>query len=398
MKNYLFTSESVTEGHPDKICDQISDAVLDAYLAQDPNARVACETAITTGIIYIMGEITSTCQIDIPKIARKVVREIGFCDDRFGFNADTCAVITSIDQQSDDIALGVNHSMEQKKEKKEEKADFGAGDQGMMFGYACMETKECMPLPITLAHKLVAQLAKVRKDGTLPYIGPDGKSQVTLEYKNGKPLRIDTVVVSTQHTKDVELEQIRKDIIKYVMQPILPEKLFTEGTKILVNPTGRFVNGGPHADSGLTGRKIIVDTYGGCAKHGGGAFSGKDPTKVDRSAAYAARYVAKNIVAAGLAEQCEIELAYAIGVAKPVSIMVETFQTNFIAEEVISKAAEEVFDLRPSSIIEHLELRRPIYQKLASYGHFGRSDLDLPWERTDKADDLKKAVNNIMEK
>lgn len=397
MKNYLFTSESVTEGHPDKICDQISDAILDAYLEEDQQARVACETTITTGVIYIMGEISSKAKIDIPKVARKVVNDIGFSDERFGFNANTCAVITSIDEQSEDIALGVNKSLEQKTGENDNGLETGAGDQGMMFGYACKETEQLMPLPIELAHKLCLQLTKVRKEGLLSYLGPDGKSQVTVEYQGGTPVHIHTVVISSQHTDDVTMEKLRKDIVSHVIKPILPASLFDEKTKILVNPTGRFVNGGPHADSGLTGRKIIVDTYGGYAKHGGGAFSGKDPTKVDRSAAYAARWVAKNIVAAGLAEKCEIELAYAIGVAKPVSVLVETFETNTVPEEVIMKAVEEVFDLCPSKIIEQFDLRRPIYQQTAAYGHFGRYDISLPWEHTDRVEELKKAAERVME-
>lgn len=392
MSKKLFTSESVTEGHPDKICDQISDAVLDAIIAQDPNARVACETTATTGLIQLMGEITTNCYVDIPSIARKVVREIGYTRAKFGFDADTCAVVTSIHEQSPDIALGVDTAYERKQGDQERYDQIGAGDQGMMFGYACDETPELMPLPISLAHKLAKQLTKVRKDGTLSYLRPDGKTQVTVEYDGDRPVRVDTVVVSTQHGEEVSLDTIRQDLIREVIRPIVPAELLDDETHIYVNPTGRFVIGGPQGDSGLTGRKIIVDTYGGYARHGGGAFSGKDPTKVDRSAAYAARHVAKNIVAAGLARRCEIQLAYAIGVARPVSVLVDTFGTGKVTEEKISQAVNQVFDLRPAAIIENLELRKPIYRQLAAYGHVGREDLDLRWERTDKVDALRKAV------
>lgn len=392
MARKLFTSESVTEGHPDKICDQISDAVLDAIIAQDPDARVACETTATTGLIQLMGEITTNCYVDIPSIARKVVREIGYTRAKFGFDADTCAVVTSIHEQSPDIALGVDDAYERKQGDQDQYDRTGAGDQGMMFGYACDETPELMPLPISLAHRLAKQLTKVRKDGTLSYLRPDGKTQVTVEYVNDRPARVDTVVVSTQHGEEVSLETIREDLIREVIRPIVPKELLDDDTRIYVNPTGRFVIGGPQGDSGLTGRKIIVDTYGGYARHGGGAFSGKDPTKVDRSAAYAARHVAKNIVAAGLARRCEIQLAYAIGVARPVSVMVDTFGTGKASEDTLSLAISKVFDLRPAAIIENLNLRRPIYRQLAAYGHVGREDLDLPWERTDKVEQLLKAV------
>ena len=390
MAKRLFTSESVTEGHPDKICDQISDAVLDAILAKDPMARVACETTVTTGLVHVMGEITTSCYVDIPKIARDVVREIGYDRAKFGFDCDTCAVITSIDEQSPDIALGVDKCLEVKEGAKDDGMDNGAGDQGMMFGYACDETPEKMPLPISLAHKLARRLTQVRKEGLVNYLRPDGKTQVTIEYNaDNTPRRVDAVVVSTQHSPDVELEQIRKDMIDLVIKPVIPEGLLDGETKIYVNPTGRFVVGGPQGDSGLTGRKIIVDTYGGSAPHGGGAFSGKDPTKVDRSAAYAARWVAKNVVAAGLAKRCQVQLAYAIGVAKPVSVRVDTFGTGTVSDDRLEEAVEKTFDLRPAAIIRDLDLRRPIYRQLAAYGHFGRDDLDLSWERTDKAEALK---------
>ena len=392
MSKRLFTSESVTEGHPDKLCDQISDAVLDAILAQDPTGRVACECTATTGIIYIMGEITTRCYVDIGKVAREVVREIGYTDPAYGFDADTCAVLTSIHEQSADIAMGVDKALEIRSEDTDELMN-GAGDQGMMFGYACTETPELMPLPISLAHKLALRLAKVRKDGTLPYLRPDGKTQVTVEYgEDGKPSRVDTIVISTQHDPDVELDTIRQDMIKHVVEPVVSAELLDGNTKYYVNPTGRFVIGGPHGDSGLTGRKIIVDTYGGYAPHGGGAFSGKDPTKVDRSAAYAARWVAKNVVAAGLAEKCQVELAYAIGVAQPVSVLVDTFGTGKADDGELEKAIRKVFDLRPTAIIRSLDLQKPIYRKLAAYGHMGRTDLDTPWERTDRVDALREAL------
>ncbi len=391
MAKYLFTSESVTEGHPDKICDQISDAVLDAILEQDPYGRVACETAVTTGMVMVMGEISTHCYVDIPKIAREVIREIGYDRAKYGFDCDTCGVITSIDEQSCDIAMGVDQGLEAKEEDSKEE-DNGAGDQGMMFGYACDDTPELMPMPISLAHKLAKRLAEVRKNGTLPYLRPDGKTQVTIEYENDVPVAVETVVISNQHSPEVEMEQIRKDIKKYVIDPIIPAELMNDSTKIYINPTGRFVIGGPQGDSGLTGRKIIVDTYGGMGRHGGGAFSGKDPTKVDRSAAYAARYVAKNIVAAKLAKRCEVQLAYAIGVAKPVSINVNTFGTGKVADEVLEQAVEQVFDLRPTQIIKTLDLRRPIYRKLAAYGHMGREDLGVNWEKTDRAEALLAAV------
>ena len=391
LAKYLFSSESVTEGHPDKICDQISDAVLDAILEQDPYGRVACETAVTTGMVMVMGEISTHCYVDIPKIAREVIREIGYDRAKYGFDCDTCGVITSIDEQSCDIAMGVDQGLEAKEEDSKEE-DNGAGDQGMMFGYACDDTPELMPMPISLAHKLAKRLAEVRKNGTLPYLRPDGKTQVTIEYENDVPVAVETVVISNQHSPEVEMEQIREDIKKYVIDPIIPAELMNDSTKIYINPTGRFVIGGPQGDSGLTGRKIIVDTYGGMGRHGGGAFSGKDPTKVDRSAAYAARYVAKNIVAAKLAKRCEVQLAYAIGVAKPVSINVNTFGTGKVADEVLEQAVEQVFDLRPTQIIKTLDLRRPIYRKLAAYGHMGREDLGVNWEKTDRAEALLAAV------
>ena len=392
MERHLFTSESVTEGHPDKMCDQISDAILDALMEQDPMSRVACETCTTTGLVMVMGEITTNAYVDIQKIVRDTVREIGYTRGKYGFDADTCGVITAIDEQSADIALGVDKALEAKENKmsEEEIAAIGAGDQGMMFGYASDETPELMPYPISLAHKLARKLTEVRKDGTLKYLRPDGKTQVTVEYdENGTPKRLDAVVLSTQHDPDVTQEQIHEDIKKYVFDPIIPEGMVDENTKFFINPTGRFVIGGPHGDSGLTGRKIIVDTYGGMARHGGGAFSGKDCTKVDRSAAYAARYVAKNIVAAGIAKKCEIQLSYAIGVAHPTSIMVDTFGTGKLSDEKLVEIIRENFDLRPAEIIQMLNLRRPIYKQTAAYGHFGRTDVDLPWEKTDKAELLK---------
>ena len=392
MARHLFTSESVTEGHPDKICDQISDAVLDAILEKDPNARVACETTACTGLIHVMGEITTSCYVDIPKVAREVVREIGYDRGKFGFDCDTCGVITSIDEQSGDIAMGVDKALESK--EGSEDLTGGAGDQGMMFGYACDETPELMPLAISLSHKLAKQLTAIRKAGVVNYLRPDGKTQVTVEYDGERPVRVDAVVVSTQHSPEVTLEQIRSDMVELVIKPIIPEELLDENTKYYVNPTGRFVKGGPAADSGLTGRKIIVDTYGGSAPHGGGAFSGKDPTKVDRSAAYAARWVAKNIVAAGLARKCQVQLAYAIGVAHPVSVMVETFGTGKVSDERLEKAVRKVFDLRPSAIIRDLYLRKPIYRQLAAYGHMGREDLGVTWEKTDRLEAIKAALED----
>ena len=393
MANYLFTSESVTEGHPDKICDQISDAVRDPTLEKDPDGHVACECSATTGLVLVMGEITTSCYVDIPKIVRDVVRDIGYDRAKFGFDCETCAVLTSIHEQSADIAMGVNESLERKQGGEGDDLTNGAGDQGMMFGYACDETSELMPLPISLAHKMARRLTEVRKNGTLDYLRPDGKTQVTVEYdKDNRPVRIDTVVISSQHAPEISLEQIREDLIREVALPVIPAELNKGDIRFFINPTGRFVIGGPQGDSGLTGRKIIVDTYGGSAPHGGGAFSGKDPTKVDRSAAYAARYVAKNIVAAGLAHRCQVQLAYAIGVAEPVSVNVTTFGTGTVSDETLEKAVKKVFDLRPTAIIRDLDLRKPIYRRLAAYGHMGREDLGVAWEKTDRTEELKKAV------
>ncbi|MBP2644713.1 MAG: S-adenosylmethionine synthase [Firmicutes bacterium] len=388
----LFTSESVTEGHPDKIADQISDSVLDAIIAHDPTARVACETLVTTGLVHVVGEITTNCYVEIPKIVRETIKEIGYTRAKFGFDGETCGVLVSIDEQSPDIAMGVNKALEAKKGEMDEIDAIGAGDQGMMFGYATNETPEYMPLPISLAHRLSRQLSEVRKNNTLTYLRPDGKTQVTVEYENDKPVRVDAIVISTQHGPEVSLADIEKDMLEHVIKPIVPANLLDKETKYYINPTGRFVVGGPQGDAGLTGRKIIVDTYGGMARHGGGAFSGKDPTKVDRSGAYAARYVAKNVVAAGLADKCEIQLAYAIGVAHPVSVLVETFGTAKVEDSMISKLVQEHFDLRPAGIIKMLDLRKPIYRQTAAYGHFGRTDVDLPWERTDKAEILRRAA------
>ena len=392
INKHYFSSESVTEGHPDKVCDQISDAVLDAIIAQDPNAHVACETACTTGMVIVMGEITTSCYVDIPSIARSVVKEIGYNGEEGNFDSATCAVMTAIDEQSPDIAMGVNEAIESREESEDAYDKIGAGDQGLMFGFACTETPELMPLPISLSHALCKRLTKLRKDGTLPYLRPDGKAQVTVEYVENKPARIDAVVVSTQHSNSVSLDTIRQDIIEQVIRPVIPSNLLDENTKIYVNPTGRFVVGGPQGDCGLTGRKIIVDTYGGYARHGGGAFSGKDPTKVDRSACYMARYAAKNVVAAGLADRCEIQLAYAIGVAHPMSVFVDTFGTGVVPDSQITEAVKAVFDFRPAAIIDTLQLRRPIYRQLAAYGHIGREDLDVVWERTDKVQDLREAA------
>ena len=392
MRHYLFTSESVTEGHPDKICDQISDAVLDAILAADPEGRVACETTVSTGLVHIMGEISTKCYVDIPRITREVIRSIGYDRAKYGFDCDTCGIITNIDEQSGDIALGVDKSLETK--AGQDDLQHGAGDQGMMFGYACDETPELMPLPISLAHALAKRLTAIRKEGVVDYLRPDGKTQVTVEYdENRRPVRVDTIVISTQHAPEATHEQIERDMIELVVKPTVPAELLDENTKYYINPTGRFVIGGPQGDSGLTGRKIIVDTYGGSAPHGGGAFSGKDPTKVDRSAAYAARYIAKNVVAAGLAKRCQVQLAYAIGVAKPVSVLIETFGTGKVDDGALAEAVEKVFDLRPSAIIRDLKLRQPIYQKLAAYGHMGREDLGVRWEDTDRVEALKAALN-----
>ena len=394
MSKFLFTSESVTEGHPDKICDQISDAVLDAILEKDPMGRVACETAVTTGMVMIMGEISTSCYVDFPKIARKVINDIGYDRAKYGFDCETCAVLSTIDEQSEDIAMGVNAALETRDDSSAEENN-GAGDQGMMFGFASDDTPELMPMPISLAHKLAKRLTEIRKNGTLDYLRPDGKTQVTVEYVDDVPVRVDTIVLSNQHSPDVTLEQIRKDLLEHVIKVIVPAELMDENTKIYINPTGRFVIGGPQGDSGLTGRKIIVDTYGGWGRHGGGAFSGKDPTKVDRSAAYAARYVAKNLVAAKLAKRCEVQLAYAIGVAQPVSINVNTFGTGVVSDEVLEKAVYEVFDLRPTAIIKTLDLRKPIYRQLAAYGHMGREDLGVNWEKTDRTELLKAAVSKL---
>ena len=385
----FFTSESVTEGHPDKMADQISDSILDAILAKDKNARVACETLVTTGMVHVVGEISTTCYVDIPHIVRETIRDIGYTRAKYGFDCDTCGVLVSLDEQSPDIAMGVDDALEKKEGNTDKFDTIGAGDQGMMFGYASNETDDYMPLPISLAHRLARRLAKVRKDGTLPYLRPDGKTQVTVEYEDGKPVRIDTIVISAQHSPEVSREQIESDLLEFVIKPELPEGLFDDKTKLFINPTGRFVIGGPQGDSGLTGRKIIVDTYGGMGRHGGGAFSGKDCTKVDRSAAYAARWVAKNVVAAGLADRCEIELAYAIGVSKPLSVMVDTFGTAHVDEDRIVEANNKTFDLRPGAIIRDLDLRRPIYEKTAAYGHFGRNDPDFTWEKTDRVDELR---------
>ncbi len=394
---HLFTSESVTEGHPDKICDQVSDAILDAILDKDPNARVAAETSVTTGMVLVAGEITTSCYVDIPKVVRETIREIGYTRAKYGFDADTCAVLTSIDEQSPDIAQGVDQALEAREGQMtdEQIEAIGAGDQGLMFGFACNETPELMPLPISLAHKLSRRLTEVRKNGTLAYLRPDGKTQVTVEYEGDKPVRVDTIVISTQHDPAVSLEQIQQDLREHVIKPIVPTELLDDATKYFINPTGRFVIGGPQGDAGLTGRKIIVDTYGGYARHGGGAFSGKDPTKVDRSGAYAARYVAKNIVAAGLAEKCEVQVAYAIGVAQPVSISVDTFGTGKVEEDILVQLVRKHFDLRPAGIIKQLDLRRPMYRGTAAYGHFGRNDLNVPWEQTDKAEILKKEASEL---
>ena len=394
----LFTSESVTEGHPDKMCDQISDAILDEILKNDPNARVACETTVTTGLVLVAGEITTSVYVDIPSIVRNTIKEIGYTRAKYGFDADTCAVLTAIDEQSPDIKRGVDVALEAREGKIESEEALGAGDQGLMFGYACDETEELMPLPIFLAHRLAKQLAKVRKDGTVAYLRPDGKTQVTVEYdENGRPVRVDAIVISTQHHEEISNEQIEHDVMEHVVKPIVPSFLLDEETKYFINPSGRFVIGGPQGDAGLTGRKIIVDTYGGYARHGGGAFSGKDPTKVDRSAAYAARYVAKNIVAAGLAEKCEVQLAYAIGVAEPVSILINTFDTGKVKEEQLVQVVRKLFDLSPAGIIKMLNLKRPIYRQVATYGHFGRNDLSLPWEKTDKVESIRKALAEVVE-